>query len=464
MNSLAVLGSALCLALSASVPNPFDPSSYASSDVISRDIVIVGGGASGSYAAINARDMGKSVVVVERTGRMGGNARTYTDPSTGGHVDYGVQVYHNDEISRNFFSRLNTPVVQSSFPLAPPVIDDFSTGLLESNVTIADLGDDYLRELAKYPYVEDGFFLPDPVPQDLLLSTAAYIEKYNLTQSASAILTRPAIPGPLLDIQMLYVFNDLNHPMLDERSGNALINANNDNSQVYENAQAELGSDVLLNSVVTSAQRGNSTSAGVQLVVQTPTGAKLIQAKQLVLGFAIVPENLQPFNLDARESSVISQFSGDPYYGGVVQNTGLNYSDSYINQGATTPFHVPVLPGIINLNPAPAVEGLFYYWYSSLQPISQSQVESDVRDEIKRLQQATNATAQPEPEFVAYADYTPFHPRANSQAIMNGVYKDIYALQGYRNTWYISTLFVTGSSQVWNLTASYLPQIVQAAS
>lgn len=36
--------------------------------IITRDVVIIGGGASGSHAAVSLRDMGKSVVVVEKKG------------------------------------------------------------------------------------------------------------------------------------------------------------------------------------------------------------------------------------------------------------------------------------------------------------------------------------------------------------------------------------------------------------
>lgn len=40
-------------------------------EIITRDVAIIGGGASGSYAAIRLKeDFGKSVIVVEKAGRM----------------------------------------------------------------------------------------------------------------------------------------------------------------------------------------------------------------------------------------------------------------------------------------------------------------------------------------------------------------------------------------------------------
>ena len=103
---------------------------------MTRDIVVVGSGASGTYAAINLRDMNKSVVVVERNGRLGGQAETYIDPSTGIAVDYGVQFYHNDSFTRQFFARLNTPIANATFgSTAPPVFADFTAETLVTNYT-----------------------------------------------------------------------------------------------------------------------------------------------------------------------------------------------------------------------------------------------------------------------------------------------------------------------------------------
>lgn len=38
--------------------------------VITRDVVIIGGGASGAHAAVRLSDLGKTVVVVEKQGQL----------------------------------------------------------------------------------------------------------------------------------------------------------------------------------------------------------------------------------------------------------------------------------------------------------------------------------------------------------------------------------------------------------
>jgi len=77
-----------------------DQSSYSSSTIISRDIVVIGGGSSGTYAAVHLKRAGYSVAVVEKESRLGGHVDTFHDPATGGTFDYGVVAFLNTSIVR----------------------------------------------------------------------------------------------------------------------------------------------------------------------------------------------------------------------------------------------------------------------------------------------------------------------------------------------------------------------------
>ncbi|OTA60078.1 amine oxidase flavin-containing superfamily [Hypoxylon sp. EC38] len=438
-----------------------------SAEVITRDVAIIGGGATGTYAAVNLKDKGKSIVVVERKGELGGHTSTYYDPATGNPINYGVQLYYDDPegLSRAFFSRLNITVARVSFDSSStPLYIDFTDGTPLDNYTIPPLNDDYIQELHKYPYIENDLDLPDPVPEDLLLAWPEYMEKFNITDDAFATYSRPAVAGDLTKTLALFVFNDLNTVMLNEETqGQAIFNANGDNAEPYRNALAELGSDVLLNSTVTSGTRGSKPSDGVKLCVSTPDGDREIVAKQLIFTAPPILDNLNPFGLDKREEAIFSKFEGGFYYTGVVTNLGLPTDHSYVNRGVNTPSHVANVPGTVMFNPT-SVVGTYYYWYTSLEDMSQEQVEASTRDSIKVLQQSVEGSnTAAEPQFVAYDSHTPLHPTADADAIRAGVYRDYHDIQGYRNTWYTGSLLVTGSPQLWNITSQLLPRIIAAS-
>jgi hypothetical protein len=83
--------SAVCLSahiISGSLAAPngkpaFDFAAFKQSDIITRDVAIIGGGSGGTYSAISLKDKGKSVIVVEKKDRIGGHTETYIDPKTG---------------------------------------------------------------------------------------------------------------------------------------------------------------------------------------------------------------------------------------------------------------------------------------------------------------------------------------------------------------------------------------------
>ena len=445
--------------------NQFEASSYSSKNVIQTDFAIIGGGAAGTYAAIALKDQNKTFTLVENTNQLGGHTRTFRDPSTGAVVDFGVQIHLDAPIVRNFFSRLNTALSQvqlTDFGL--PKYFDFTQRVALPNYVKGNVGPDYIAQLNKYSYLDDLNNLPAQVPSDLLLNFPDFAKKVGLSEnSTEGGLTWPATPGNPLTTTALAIFNDGNHIETAEFQGAGVHAANRDNSQIFRNALAEIQANVLLQSSIVAANRGPTPKSGVQLVANTPTGKKLICAKQLIIAFPYTPDQTNTFGLDSKEQGILSKISGKYFYGGVVNNTNLQAGVAYTNAGANTSFHAASLPGVVEI--APSVSpGYYFYWYNTVSPLTRPQIESATRSTIKFLQSQIAATTASEPNFVDFQDFSPFHLGPGNSDIADGWYTKMKGLQGYRNTWYISSMFVVAATQVWNNTANMLPSIIGAAN
>jgi ribulose 1,5-bisphosphate synthetase/thiazole synthase len=61
-----VLKSAPVVLAAVAAATRIDETRFSDADTIVRDVVVLGGGASGSYAAVRLKDFGKTVVVIEQ--------------------------------------------------------------------------------------------------------------------------------------------------------------------------------------------------------------------------------------------------------------------------------------------------------------------------------------------------------------------------------------------------------------
>lgn len=70
-NELAVF---ILVAMKLPLPVLATSNSFNEVDVLQRDICVIGGGASGTYAAVRLQQMGKNVALIERQSRLGGQS------------------------------------------------------------------------------------------------------------------------------------------------------------------------------------------------------------------------------------------------------------------------------------------------------------------------------------------------------------------------------------------------------
>ena len=241
-----------CLsALTAAITTPStDPSAYSSDCIITRDVAVIGGGSSGTYAAIGLRDRGKTVAVVEAQSVFGGHTNTYTDPSTNATVDYGVIEWDNTTIVTSYFARFGIPLILASSAPPPGLKDlyvDFRTGKTVAGYTPKDPTAAfglYAAQLAKYPFLNTpGWDLPDPVPSDLLIPFGDFITKYKVDDAVFTINQYAQGFGDLLTTPTLYVLKYFSQAVLAGSQTGFLTTTRHDNSEIYEKARAELGGE-----------------------------------------------------------------------------------------------------------------------------------------------------------------------------------------------------------------------------
>jgi hypothetical protein len=305
--------------------------------------------------------LGKSVVVVEHKDRMGGHTQTYTDPQTERTVDFGVQAFHNLDIVKNYFKRFNIPLVTvntTSSDVTSTYVD-FRTGkevggYVPSDPTAALVG--YAAQLAKYPYLETGYNLTYPVPEDLLLPFGEFVTKYSLQGVVQLIFENVQGVGDLLNLLTLYVFKLVGSNIIRDLQIGFLTTERQDNSELYEKATAELGQDVLLKSYVVAMNR-EAAGAYAKVVVKTPDGLKLIRAKKIILTIPPKLYNLVGWHLSSNESSLFAQFRNSAYYTSLIRHSGIPDNVTVVNVGAETPCNLPVLPGAYVIQPT-TVPGL----------------------------------------------------------------------------------------------------------
>ena len=454
---------ALCwLSSVCAVPSTF-AAGYENDRIITRDVCVIGGGAGGTYAAVRLNQLGKSVVIVEKQGELGGHTNTYEDPETGATFDYGVQIFTKRSVVEDYFNALDVPLETfeiSASGISNPI--DFSTGeRVELDSEDPTLGlQRYTEQLVKYPFISVGFDLPDQIPEDLLLPFGEFATKYDLGGAAVRLITQIVQGvGKPLDLLTIYVMKYFNLEVIQGTAGGFVRSANNNNSALYRNAEAKFGSDVLLDSQVVAVRRsrGESDREFNFIVVQTPSGFKIIRARKLVVAFPQVIENFRGFDLDRKERKVFSKFENSFYYTALLENTNIPEGTAIIATGEDEKFNVPAIPGPNGLIPT-GITGLFNVLYTSEEPMSNDEVKKAISDDVIRLQNSGFNTTRP--DYVEFEAHNPFQLVVSAKEISKGFYSKLNGLQGYRDTFYTgAALSGHSSALIWEFTEGLLEDI-----
>lgn len=454
--------------LSASVASPsLLERNFKPEDTITRDVVILGGGATGTFAAVRLReDFGKSVVVIEKSDRLGGHTDTYFDPVTGYPVDFGVQAWIDNPTLRNFTSRFNIPLVTAVQPPFGTDYIDFKTGkpipgfAPPSQADVATALGTYFGILSQWPYLAGGYNLPDPVPSDLLLPFGDFVKQYGIQAAVPTIWTFAQSVGDLLATPTLYVAQTFGIIQLNALFNNGfVVPANHVNSEIYLKAAGLLGADVLYNTVATDVARHDTGYH--QITVKTPTGKKLIKAKKILVTIPPTEENLKPFSLDHNEGQAFLNWQTVTYYTGIIRG-GIPDNLNVINTQAGTTLNIPQTP-FVQAFSFSGIPGLHTFHTVSLKKQKDSDVQAEILGSLTTMSAAGTYPAST-PSIEALVNHSPMLLQVSADKIKKGFYANMNALQGVHGTYYTGSAWSGDyTSVLWAFTDALLPGIAAAA-
>ncbi|KAJ4326710.1 hypothetical protein N0V84_002825, partial [Fusarium piperis] len=191
------------------VPHAISVAYKPPSNTYDVDVAIIGGGAGGIHAAIQLKDAGAKVVVIEKKNQIGGHAETYTDPSSGIPANVGVSLFEDSDVVNKYFDRLKVEKARGN-PAdgLTPRLYDFSLGIpippqtpeaqAASQRATADALRVYSEQVVpKYPWIDGGFLLPDPIPKELSQPFGEFAQKNGFSASLPTIAQFNWYPGDI---------------------------------------------------------------------------------------------------------------------------------------------------------------------------------------------------------------------------------------------------------------------------
>lgn len=470
---MALLVPLLLLVLGTATPVACDNPRAASNTTIDTDVAIIGLGASGAYAAVRLReDYGLNVVVIEQQDRPGGHVATWFDPVTGQPFNYGVAIYTNQTVSRDFFARFDVPVgpPQFAIPLADTLYAEFATGAKvdytpPSSEAIAEASERYRQEWLKYEPIlypsSVDFPSGDAIPEDLLLPWTEFAVKHNVTAFAPSIFEVMVVE--MEQALFIDIFKAYGYPTTD----GGLQPTAGTSQPFYDKIGALLGDDILYSSQVISSSR---LEQGVALVVQgVDGGITQVNARQLLV--AAPPENLgkEAYDLTEDEFALLNSPTGYRCYNGIVSHPSLpvgtvtNLEPGFAESGYSTfpdPTMLSAFSYLGNSSSGPVYRVIVLSQPETTLEEAQEVVQSALRNMINE------GTLPPgnadEVEFKGFQNHGRLYKRWTADQLRNGTLGRLNALQGKRATWFTGAFWMNNdSAMLWNSTEVIVQRIVE---
>ncbi|KFY35169.1 hypothetical protein V494_06141 [Pseudogymnoascus sp. VKM F-4513 (FW-928)] len=449
------------------------------SQTITRDVVVIGGGASGAHAAVWLRDAGKSVVLVEKADQLGGHTNYYDDPVSGKVINVGVQAWMEYENAYDFPARMNVSTSGSmqftanvnqfiDMKTGRPVADyamPNDTTLYQALQTFADIEETYSDMLL--PGYEN-FPSPHSIPEDLLMPFVDFVKKHGI--EASVPQTWDATTqglGNTMNEPTIWVMQASTTPMIKALLGQAAaaLPASGRLYDLYEAVANFLGKDVLYSTTVASATRQNG--GNIFLTVKNATGkTSCIKAKRLLFACQPTPENLAPFSVDATEKAVFDNMAFTTVYAGIIRHPSLQILSNYLGRSAapgTLNYTVfPDTPQVGSIAYIGGTEDLFQFTAVGTDEDTTESMQAHIAKSIDTMIKSgvlpiSNGTL----EFVKFDNHGKMHTRFSADSLRTGIIQKQVALQGHRSTYFTGAAFSAPFSTVlWEYNKVLLPRVI----
>ncbi|KAH7388936.1 hypothetical protein BKA64DRAFT_125488 [Cadophora sp. MPI-SDFR-AT-0126] len=432
---------------------------------IKKDVVIVGGGSSGIYTGISLMDKGKDVVIIEKSDIIGSHANTYYDPVSKTPRNVGVQSLHNVSVVRDYLTRLNvTAGPYISYSAQTTLNVDYITGLevknyIAPNISAVVAGWEAFRSIIqeKYGYLDDGFFLPDPVPKELLMPFSEFSNKYGFDAILPSLAT-VIEPVEVWKESTLYVIKNFGIESIDAQLAFATSGGfvPRDVNDIYFSAAKILGSRVLLNSTVQSVKRSND---GVTVVVKTPTGRICYEADKIIMAAPPLIRNFAGWDLSSNEAQLFGKFQSKNTHIGITRNPEWNN----VNINGVGPSYASTtarLPGTVSTTPTGFSDSSYYSYICFIGEASVQHAQTLYQSEIKKLI-ANGVLPESKNEIVEWFNHNQYMNYVSNDDIKAGFYTKLNNLQGTSSTYYVGAAWAgQDSSYIWGACKRLLPKLL----
>ncbi len=361
---------------------------------------------------------------------------------------------------------------------------DFATGEKLTNYVppaAADRTDALRRYLAiaesYLPIMEPGWWTfptPKDIPADLLLPFGQFVQKHNLTHGLTQIFTTTGFgKHDMLGERTLWIMRSFNVDMVRTLLGinNGFVPASRNNQELFDKILARLGSDVLLTSTVTRATRSADKGITLEVLNHSTNVTTRIVAKKLLYTIGLTEENTQPFDFDASERSVVSQFKYSASFVGVVSHPSLkpNTSLQNVRSAAVPDNYMSALPAYPFNTRFDNYANSSYFRVIAVgdhtltlpqaRQVIQGSFDKMVEKGVVQLQEGQGK----ELTFHLLEPHGLVSAHADVKDLKKGFVQKLNALQGRREMWYTGAAWgVHISTSLWIFTDTVLERVVKS--